>query len=35
MKKYALFLGCMIPQRLPSAELATHKVFNSLGLKIA
>ncbi len=35
MKKYALFLGCMIPQRLPSAELATRKVFNSLGLGIA
>lgn len=34
MKRYALFLGCMIPQRLPSAELATRKVFNSLGLGI-
>ena len=35
MKKYALFLGCLIPQRLPSAELATRKVFSSLGLEAA
>ncbi|MDI6884453.1 MAG: heterodisulfide reductase-related iron-sulfur binding cluster [Hadesarchaea archaeon] len=35
VKKYALFLGCLIPQRLPSAELATRKVFSSLGLEIA
>lgn len=27
MKKYALFLGCLIPQRLPSIELAARKVF--------
>lgn len=35
MKKYALFLGCMIPQRLPSAELAARKVFDLLGLEMA
>lgn len=34
MKKYALFLGCIIPQRLPSVELATRNVFKSLGLEI-
>ena len=30
--KYALFLGCMIPQRIPSVELAARKVFEKLGL---
>ena len=35
MKKYSLFLGCLIPQRLPSAELATRKVFSLLGLEVA
>lgn len=27
VKKYAVFLGCLIPQRLPSIELAARKVF--------
>ena len=30
--KYALFLGCMIPQRIPSVELAARKVFEKLGV---
>jgi len=30
--KYALFLGCMIPQRIPSVEIATKKVFEKLGV---
>lgn len=34
MKKHALFLGCMIPQRLPSVEIATRKVFDILGLEM-
>lgn len=34
MKRYALFLGCLIPQRLPSIELAARKVFSLLGLEI-
>ncbi len=34
MKKYAIFWGCMIPQRLPSVEIATRKVFEKLGLEI-
>jgi len=31
--KYALFLGCMIPQRIPSVELAAKKVFEKLGIE--
>ncbi len=34
MKKYALFLGCMIPQRLPSVEIATRKVLERLGVEL-
>jgi heterodisulfide reductase subunit B len=30
--KYALFLGCLIPQRIPSVELAARKVFEKLGV---
>jgi len=32
--KYASFLGCQIPLRLPSVEIASKKVFGKLGLKI-
>jgi len=31
--KYASFLGCQIPMRLPSIEIASRKVFSKLGLK--
>ena len=31
--KYALFLGCMIPQRIPSVEIAAKKVFEKLGIE--
>jgi heterodisulfide reductase subunit B len=30
--KYALFLGCMIPQRIPSVEIAAKKVFEKLDI---
>lgn len=33
MVKYALFLGCQIPMRLPSIEIASRRVFNILGLE--
>jgi heterodisulfide reductase subunit B len=32
--KYALFLGCLIPQRIPSVELASRKLFERLGIEI-
>jgi len=31
--EYASFLGCQIPLRLPSIEIASKKVFSKLGLK--
>jgi len=31
MKKYSLFLGCMIPQRIPSMEIAARRVFERAG----
>ena len=31
--EYASFLGCQIPLRLPSIEIASRKVFSKLGLK--
>jgi heterodisulfide reductase subunit B len=34
MKKYALFLGCLIPQRLPCTEIAARKVFEKLGIEL-
>jgi heterodisulfide reductase subunit B len=34
MKKYSLFLGCMIPQRIPSMEIAARKVFERVGVEI-
>jgi heterodisulfide reductase subunit B len=33
MVKYALFLGCQIPMRLPSIEIASRRVFKTLGLE--
>ncbi len=33
MVKYAFFLGCQIPMRLPSIEIASRKVFEKLGLE--
>jgi len=32
MVKYASFLGCQIPMRLPSIEIASKKVFEKIGL---
>ena len=31
--EYASFLGCQIPLRLPSIEIASRKVFSKIGLK--
>ncbi len=33
MKEYALFMGCLIPLRIPSVELAARKVFQKLDIK--
>jgi len=33
MAKYASFLGCQIPMRLPSIEIASKKVFDKIGLE--
>lgn len=33
MVKYASFLGCQIPMRIPSIEIASRKVFEKLGLE--
>jgi heterodisulfide reductase subunit B len=33
MVKYASFLGCQIPHRLPSIEIAANKVFSKLNLE--
>jgi len=33
MVRYAFFLGCQIPMRLPSVELATRRVFEEVGLE--
>ncbi|MEM2994689.1 MAG: heterodisulfide reductase-related iron-sulfur binding cluster [Candidatus Bathyarchaeia archaeon] len=33
MVKYALFLGCQIPMRLTSIEIASKKVFEKVGLE--
>lgn len=33
MVKYASFLGCQIPLRIPSIELASKKVFEKIGLE--
>ncbi|MDI6819714.1 MAG: heterodisulfide reductase-related iron-sulfur binding cluster [Candidatus Hodarchaeaceae archaeon] len=33
MKRYALFLGCLIPQRIPSVELAARRVFERLNIE--
>jgi len=33
MVKYALFLGCQIPMRYPSIEIASKKVFEKIGLE--
>lgn len=33
MTKYVLFLGCVIPLRIPSIELASRKVFDKFGLE--
>lgn len=30
-REYTVYLGCMIPMRFPSVELAAHKVFEKLG----
>ncbi|MEM3402638.1 MAG: heterodisulfide reductase-related iron-sulfur binding cluster [Candidatus Hadarchaeales archaeon] len=35
MRKFALFPGCIIPQRLPSIEIAARKVFQALGMEAA
>ncbi|MHA1871498.1 MAG: CoB--CoM heterodisulfide reductase subunit B [Promethearchaeota archaeon] len=32
--KYALYLGCVIPNRYPMIEAATRKFFKTLGIKI-
>ena len=32
--KYLLFLGCVIPYRLPSYEVSTRKVLDKLGVKL-
>ena len=34
VKKYALFLGCLIPLRIPSVEIAARKVFRKLGAEL-
>lgn len=31
--RYAFFLGCLIPQRIPSVELAARGVFEKLGIE--
>lgn len=33
--KYAFFLGCLIPQRIPSIELAARGVFERLEIEVA
>lgn len=33
MVKYASFLGCQIPMRLPSIEIASKQVFDKIGLE--
>jgi len=33
MVRYASFLGCQIPMRIPSIEIASRKVFEKLGLE--
>ena len=33
MVKYASFLGCQIPMRIPSIEIASKKVFEKIGLE--
>ncbi|MBS7604758.1 MAG: heterodisulfide reductase-related iron-sulfur binding cluster [Candidatus Bathyarchaeia archaeon] len=33
MVKYAFFLGCQIPMRLPNVEVAARKVFERLGVE--
>ncbi|MCX8171836.1 MAG: CoB--CoM heterodisulfide reductase iron-sulfur subunit B family protein [Candidatus Bathyarchaeota archaeon] len=33
MIRYAFFLGCQIPMRLPNIEIATRKVFEKVGLE--
>lgn len=33
MVKYASFLGCQIPMRLPSVEIASRRVFEKVGLE--
>jgi heterodisulfide reductase subunit B len=32
--KYLLFLGCAIPYRVSSYEIATRKVLNQLGVEL-
>ncbi|WXG43347.1 MAG: CoB--CoM heterodisulfide reductase subunit B [Promethearchaeati archaeon SRVP18_Atabeyarchaeia-1] len=34
MKDYALFLGCMIPLRLPNLEASARRVLGALGVKL-
>jgi len=33
MVRYASFLGCQIPMRIPSVEIASRKVFKKIGLE--
>jgi heterodisulfide reductase subunit B len=33
-REYTVYLGCMIPMRYPSVELAAHRVFEKLGAKL-
>jgi heterodisulfide reductase subunit B len=33
MVRYASFLGCQIPMRIPSVEIASRKVFEKIGLE--
>jgi heterodisulfide reductase subunit B len=33
-REYTVYLGCMIPMRFPSVEIAAHKVFEALGAKL-
>jgi len=35
MGRYALFLGCQIPMRIPSVEMAARGVFEKLGLEMS
>lgn len=35
MVKYVSFLGCQIPMRIPSVEIASRKVFEKIGLETA